>query len=175
MKLRHTITLLFVIGSCIASAQTHSVTNVSAHAKRPNLYDESADGAKQIADALETATKEHKHVLLMFGANSCGHCHLLHAFFERDKKVADFLKSNYLVVMIDVNTNPPNTGKIENWHNGLLLKNDSPIYKGVPFVVILDATGNLLTTQNTGNWGEIVGEGYSHDKVMATLKERAPK
>jgi thioredoxin-related protein len=177
MKIQHIILLLFFIGSCIANAQTNSTPNVAGHAKRPNIYDESADGSKQIAEALETATKEHKHVLLMFGANDCGHCHLLHAFFETDKKIAEVLKSKYLVVMIDVQTNTPNTGKIENWHNGLLLIKYSPVYKGVPFVVILDANGKLLTTQDAGNWGEVPCEGddYSHDKGMAFLKEWAPK
>src|SRR5437868_6799953 len=102
----------------------------------------------------------------MFGANDCGHCHLLHAFFETDKKIAEVLKSKYLVVMIDVQTNTPNTGKIEDWHNGLLLLKYSPVYKGVPFVVILDANGKLLTTRDGGKWGVVDDEGdedYSHD------------
>ena len=174
VKLQHILPLSFVIGSCIASAQTNSTPNIAVHAKRPNIYDESADGAKQIAESVERATKEHKHILLMFGANNCGHCHSLHAFFETDKNIADVLKRNYLVVMIDVKTDTPNTGKIENWHNGLLLKKYSPVYQGVPFIVILDAIGKQLTTQDTGNWsGE--DDQYSHDIVMAFLKERPPQ
>ena len=49
---------------------------------RPAIYDEKADGAKQIADALVVAKKENKRVLLQFGANWCGWCHRLHGLFQ---------------------------------------------------------------------------------------------
>src|ERR1044071_2214981 len=62
---------------------------------RPPIYDTKADGAKQIADALATAKREHKRVLLQFGANWCGWCHKLHALFQGDKNIAAFLISNY--------------------------------------------------------------------------------
>src|ERR1019366_6508606 len=103
MKIQHIIPLLIFVGSCIAGAQTNPSTNLTVHAKRPPIYDESADGAKQITSALYTATKEHKRVLLMFGANWCGWCHKLHTLFETDQTISDLLKANFVVVMIDVN------------------------------------------------------------------------
>jgi thioredoxin-related protein len=178
MKIQHIIPLLFFAGCSIVGAQAVSTTNATLNVKRPSLYDESADGSKQIAEALATATKEHKHVLLIFGANNCGWCHRLHTFFETDKNVADVLKSDYVVALIDMKTDwhTPNTGKIEDWHNGLLLIKYSPVYQGVPFIVVLDADGKPLTTQDTGNTGKLEeGDHYSHDKVMAFLKEWAPK
>ena len=72
MKIQHIIPLLFFAGCSIVGAQAISTTNATLNATQPSLYDESADGSKQIAEALETATKEHKHVLLIFGANNCG-------------------------------------------------------------------------------------------------------
>src|SRR3972149_5301187 len=52
---------------------------------RPPIYDTKANGAKQVADAMATAKREHKHVLLQFGANWCGWCHKLHKLFETER------------------------------------------------------------------------------------------
>ena len=163
MKMRYIIPLLFFAGYCIASAQTNSTTNATVHIQRPPIYDESADGSKQIAAALDTATKEHKRVLLMFGANWCGWCHKLHTLFETDKSIADELKSNYVVAMIDMN----------NGHNGDLYHKYEGSYGGVPFLVVLDADGKYLLTQHTAVLEE--GDHHSPQKVLAFLKEWAPK
>ena len=61
--------------------------SAEASANHPAIYDEKADGAKQIADALAVATNEHKRVLLQFGANWCGWCHKLHKLFETDADI----------------------------------------------------------------------------------------
>jgi len=173
MKIRLIIPLLFFAGCSIVSAQMNPATNVTLHATRPIIYDESADGSKQIAEALATATKEHKRVFLIFGANNCGWCHILHNFFQTDTNAAAVLHHEFVVAMIDVKTDT--SGKIENWHNGFLLKKYSPIYQGVPFIVILDADGKQLTTEDSGNTGKLEeGDHYSHDKVMTYLKEWAP-
>ena len=58
-----------------------------AKASRPPIYDEKADGAKQIADALAVAKKENKRVLLQFGANWCGWCHKLHKLCQSDANI----------------------------------------------------------------------------------------
>src|SRR4051794_36477725 len=69
---------------------------------RPAIYDEHADGAKQIGDAVGQAKKENKRVLVQFGANWCGWCHKLHGLFQTDAAVAKKLKTDYVVVMVDV-------------------------------------------------------------------------
>ena len=63
--------------------------------KQAAIFDESADGSKQIADALVVAKKDGKHVLLDFGANWCIWCHRLHNLFESDTTIAAELKGNY--------------------------------------------------------------------------------
>jgi thioredoxin-related protein len=163
-----------VVSQEFSRGQSNLTANATVNSKQPSLYDESADGSKQIAEALSTATAEHKHVLLMFGANNCGWCHRLHSFFQTDTNVASELSSSFVVVMVDMKPDGPD--KIENWHNGYLLKKYSPVYQGVPFVVVLDADGKQLTTQDDGVTGRLVeGKNYSHDKVMAFLKKWAPK
>ncbi len=140
------------------------VSAEAAKPGRPKIYDESLDGAKQIAAALVTAKKEDKRVLLQFGANWCGWCHLLDELFESDKEIAAKLKSDYVVVLIDVNKDH-NKNINENYGN--------PMRYGLPVIVVLDADGKPLTTQDTGK----LEDGKRHDpaKVMAFLKAWAPK
>src|SRR5688500_7764224 len=102
MKLRIIVHLFFLI---VVGFQTQLALAEAPKGEKPKLYDESADGTKQIVDALVTAKKENKRVLLQFGANWCGWCHKLHHTFETDKAVAAVLKANYVVVLIDVNKN----------------------------------------------------------------------
>src|ERR1700734_1946040 len=93
------IYLLLMLAVAPAGVYAHD----SHRSISPNIYDESANGAKQISDALLIAKKEHKHILLDFGANWCIWCHRLHTLFETNKEVAEELKSAYVVVMIDTN------------------------------------------------------------------------
>jgi thioredoxin-related protein len=164
MKIPSFIPLLLFVGICIVSTQTNSATNVTAHVKPPPIYDESADGAKQIAVALETATNEHKRVLLMFGANWCGWCHKLHALFESDQNISAVLKAHFVVVMVDVNKG----------HNSTVdATYGNPTKHGLPVIVVLDADGKQLTTEDTGLLEE--GNHHSPQKVLAFLKEWTPK
>ncbi len=101
-------------------------------------------------------------MLLMFGANWCGWCHKLHTLFGTDKDIAEVLKSDYLVLMIDVN----------NGHNSDLVHKYAAGSSGIPFLVVLDADGKYLLTQHTAVLEE--GDHHSPQKVMAFLKKWAP-
>jgi thioredoxin-related protein len=131
---------------------------------RPSIYNESADGSKQVEKALAAAKKEHKNVLIQFGANWCGWCHRLHKLFETDQAIAEMLKNNYVVVMIDVN---------EGHNEAVDKKYGHPTEHGLPVIVVLDSEGKQLTTQDTGKLEE--GDHHDPKKVMAFLKEWAPK
>ena len=135
---------------------------------RPTIYDTKADGATQIATALATAKRAHKHVLLQFGANWCGWCHKLHTLFQTDKEIAAFLKSNYVLVLVDVDKvdgKPHNAATNEKYGD--------PCRLGLPSLVVLDADGKQLTTQDSGK----LEKGDHHDPalVMKFLKEWAAK
>ncbi len=127
---------------------------------RPPVYDESANGSKQISDALVIGKKEGKRVLLQFGANWCGWCLMLHKLFETNKDIAQELKSDYVVVMIDVN---------QSHNKDVDAKYGHPTRYGLPVIVILDTDGKQLTTKNTSELEE--GDHHNPDKVMALLKE----
>src|SRR5262245_59082180 len=96
-KLNALVLSLAVLVSALPSAQADPKP-----AGSKDIYDTRADGVKQVADALATAKRVNKHVLLQFGANWCGWCHKLHKLFETDKDIAAYLGDNYVLVLMDV-------------------------------------------------------------------------
>jgi thiol:disulfide interchange protein len=135
-------------------------SDAPAKSSRPAIYDEKADGAKQIADALAVAKKENKRVLLQFGANWCGWCHKLHKLFESDAPIAAKLKQDYVVVLVDVN---------KGHNDGISKRYGNPTRLGLPVIVVLDADGKALTTQDTGKLEQ--GDHHDPGKVLAFLNE----
>jgi thiol:disulfide interchange protein len=134
----------------------------SAKANLPAIYDETADGAKQIADALAVAKKENKRVMLQFGANWCGWCHKLHKLCQSDAAIAAKLKESFVVVLVDVNKT----------HNSDINKRyGNPMRFGLPAIVILDADGKVLTTQDSGKLED--GDHHDPKKVLAFLNDWA--
>src|SRR5687767_6736775 len=104
------------------------------------LYDTNANGNEQITAALAKAQKEDKNVLLKFGANWCGWCHLLSDHFKANPDVAKLLNENYVLVLIDV----------DKGHNSDVVKKyGEPTQHGLPVLVVLDKNGKQLHTQDT--------------------------
>jgi thioredoxin-related protein len=109
------------------------------------------------------AHKDGKRILLQFGANWCSWCHKLHTLCQTDPEIAARLKTNFVVVLIDVNKE----------HNKAVdAKYGHPISHGIPAIVILDADGTQLTIKDSGELEE--GDHHSPVKVMAFLKEWSP-
>jgi len=128
------------------------------------IYDESADGAAQVAAALARAKAEHKRVLLDFGANWCVWCHMLHAFLSSDPPVKAVLAEHYLVVLVDVN---------KEHNSATVQKYGFPTDLGLPVVLVLNADGQPLVTQgNDGFVNADTGE-YESARVLAFLKKWA--
>jgi len=130
----------------------------------PKIYDESANGERQISDALGLAKSEHKNVLLQFGANWCVWCLKLHAFFDSNKTVSETLENNYIPVLIDLS---------ESHNQDLPSRYAAKNGFGLPFIVILGVDGMYLTTKNTEELED--GDHYSPEKVLAFLMEWTPK
>ena len=104
-------------------------------------YDKRADAHKDIATALLRARADDKLVLLDFGANWCLDCIVLSRLFD-DKTVRPFLDDNFHVVQIDVG----------NWDRNLDVSRQygSPIDSGIPAVVILAGSGDVLASTKNG-------------------------
>jgi thiol:disulfide interchange protein len=154
--LRAAALLILVLGPAALSEDTTVKT------PRPVIYDEGADGEKQITEALSLARKENKKVLLQFGANWCGWCHKLHQLCESDTAIAAKLKADYLVVLVDVNKG----------HNGdINRKYGNPTRFGLPAIVVLDSDGRALITQDTGELE--AGDHHDPTKLLAFLNKWA--
>jgi len=136
-------------------------------APKPGIYDSSADGTRQVSDALATAQQTGKTVLVQFGGDWCVPCIQLHRFCETNSAVNAALKSHY--VKIDVEFNDRNKPLLINYHATTL---------GIPILVVLDSDGKRLSTVDTdsllqGTNGS--SNDYSSDKVLALLARWTPE
>ena len=66
-------------------------------ASTTQVYSDTADAKAEIRQALATATREHKRVLLDFGGNWCGDCQVLHIYLH-DPGNASLLQNNFVLV-----------------------------------------------------------------------------
>lgn len=131
-----------------------------AHAERKAIYNPDADARADIQAAVAKAAKENKRVLIQWGANWCGWCHLLHQFFEEDAEAKSILAASYIVVLVDTDKNKD------------LLEEMAVEPRGIPYITILDATGKKLVDQDTGALE--TGSRHDPEKVNPFLKKWQP-
>ena len=81
---------ILAMGAVVSIAQEPTKTQgekpASKAAKRPSIYDKSADAKVQVAKASERAKHDDKRILLMFGGDWCGWCHKLHGLFKSNRE-----------------------------------------------------------------------------------------
>ena len=110
---------------------------------KKNIYPAAADAHADIKKAIEKAEKEHKRVLVVFGADWCYDCHVLDLAFERDD-IAPLVEKNYEVVHVDVGEGDRN--------QDLMKEYEVPMERGIPALAVLDSTGKLLFSQKNGEF-----------------------
>ena len=153
------IIVILLCGNLTAALQTKSA--------RPDIYDPELDVKAAIKSSLEQAGAENKHLLLMFGGNWCGWCHLLHGLFETNQTVKSFLKSKYILILVDIGESA------DKPLNRDLVKLYRTEGFGYPSLVVLDQNGRLLVSQSTGVLEQ--GRGHDPERVLGFLKAQAPK
>jgi thioredoxin 1 len=107
------------------------------------IYAPGLDAHEEIKQAIATAAKQHKNVLIVFGANWCYDCHVLDLAFHRPD-LTTVLQHNYEVVHIDVGQGDKNQDIMEQYH--------VPMKKGIPALAVLDSHGKLLYSQQGGEF-----------------------
>jgi len=132
-----------------------------------DVFDCTADGSAQIDAALTQARSEGKHVLVTLGANWDPWSRRLRATFLDNPQINRLLAADYVLVLVDVNIR-----KSEKRNSGLNAKYGNPIQHGLPSLVVLDADGRTLTTQETGNF-ELKGQ-HDPQRLVAFLRKWAP-
>ena len=162
MKQNITLTLIIGLLSLSLSAQ-----------QAVKIYNPDADAKKDVASAVAKASAEGKHVFLQIGGNWCPWCVRFHKMVAENLKLDSLVKANYEVVEVNFSK--------ENDNHELLATLGYPQRFGFPVFVILDGTGKVLHTQDSGYLEQ--DKGYSQEKVerlflnwsALTMKEAAAK
>ncbi len=127
------------------------------------IYAPGLDAHEEIKQALAHAVKEHKNVLIVFGANWCYDCHVLDLAFHRPD-LAGILQRNYEVVHVDVGEGDKNQDIMQEYH--------VPMKKGIPALAVLDSKGKLLYSQQGGEFEK--ARSLAPEDLMAFLKKWKP-
>jgi len=139
-----------------------------AKLKQPTELNEkiypTGDARAQIQTALTGASKAHKNILLVFGADWCYDCHVLEKAFHRPD-VAAVLNPNFQVVDIDIGNGNKNLD--------IAAQYQVPLNRGVPAIAILDWKGNLLFSQKNGEWER--ARALGPEDLLALLKQWKPQ
>ena len=135
---------------------------------KPNtsLYPPPEDAQKEIDAALAAAAKDHKRVMLVFGANWCYDCHVLDATFH-SKQFAPTVAANYHVVHINVGDEGDQNLDLAE-HYGVPLKG----HVRVPSLAVLDPGGKVVYAQKNGEFDDSVK--LAPADIAAFLKKWAP-
>jgi thioredoxin 1 len=150
------------------SALTPSPTFRLPEPAKPNtaLYPPPEDAQKEIDTALAAAAKDHKRVILVFGANWCYDCHVLDTTF-RSKAFAPMVGANYHVVHINVGDDgDKNLDLAEKF--GVPLKG----HVRIPSLAVLDSGGKVVYSQKNGEFDDSVK--LAPADISAFLKKWAP-
>jgi hypothetical protein len=127
----------------VAVQRTNTAHLMQPANKDKNIYPADANARAEIKEAEEEAAKEHKRVLLVFGANWCYDCHVLDLAFHRPDFAS--VMAGYQVVHVDIGPD----GK----KNADLAKQfQVPLDKGVPALAVADSEGKVLVSQKNGEF-----------------------
>ena len=129
---------LLLLSSLALGQESQRFTSDQVSSKLRELYPDNADAKKEIDEALAAAAKDHKRVLLVFGANWCFDCFALDYRFHQ-AGIQPIVDKNYHVVHVDIGRNDKN--------QDLVKKYNVPVEaKGIPSLAVLDSKGRTLYT-----------------------------
>jgi len=119
-----------------------AVLLLGGHALATSLpYDERADAALELRQALLAARASQRPVLLIFGANWCPDCRALDAALQLPATAA-LLAREFVVVKVDVGNFDRNLALAARYGN--------PIKKGIPAAAVLSPDDQLLYATRAG-------------------------
>ena len=108
-----------------------------------DIYPDPAQAKPDLAAALKQAAANHKRVIVDFGGNWCGDCHVLDMYLHNAEN-RPILDANYVLVHVNVGHYDANLDLANRY--GI------PLEKGVPALVVLSDTGRVLYSQKSGEF-----------------------
>ncbi|HKD85354.1 MAG TPA: thioredoxin family protein [Terriglobales bacterium] len=148
----------------LVAAQRTEPTRLEQPASTDKVIYPTRDAHTEIKEALALAAKQHKNVLVVFGADWCYDCHVLDLAFHRTD-LAGVLNRNYEVVHIDVGEGDKNQDIMEQYH--------VPMKKGIPAIAVLNSSGKLLYSQQGGEFEK--ARSLAPEDVLAFLNKWKPQ
>jgi thioredoxin-related protein len=118
--------------------------------------------------ALSEAAASEKHVLVKFEASWCGWCHRM-AKQIKDPSVASYFNENYVMLPIVVFENGDKVS-LENPGSRELVTKYKGEQAGLPFWVILDSSGNVVT-DSFNKKGQNLGCPASKEEVAVFIEK----
>lgn len=154
--------IIVLVAICLIAFTTNAQTQ--ARKEFGTIYNPEANAREDINQAIATAKKEHKNVLLQIGGNWCIWCIRFHNLVQRTDSLKALMDNNYITV--HVNYEKKNAG------DALWKELGYPQRFGFPVFVVLDENGNRVHTQNSAYLEE--ADGHSAKKVAAFLQDWTP-
>jgi thioredoxin-related protein len=140
-------------------------TSIKAQSKEyiaVHTYDPARDAEQDIRAAVAEAARTGKRVLVEVGGEWCIWCHHMDDFFENNPDLLTFREKNFIMVKVNFSDENKNEAVLSHY----------PVVNGYPHIFVLDGSGKLLHSQDTGKLEE--GKSYNLTKFMDFLKEWAP-
>ena len=132
---------------------------------KKDLYPANADAHAEIKEAEEKAARQHKRILLVFGANWCFDCHVLDLAFQRPD-LSPILAASYEVVHVDL-------GPEEEKNADLVREYQIPLNKGIPALAVAESDGKLVVSQKNGEFED--ARGLTPEALMEFLNKWKPQ
>lgn len=146
----------------VASGNTPAAADIAAVAGLSASFDPLRDPAKDLETAKVEAQRGGKRILLDVGGEWCSWCHILDKLVEEDGEIRSFRDANFVWMKVNYSEENENKAFLAAY----------PEIKGYPHLYVLDAGGELLHSQFTGDLEK--GKGYDRAKFFAFLKQWAP-
>jgi len=112
-----------------------------ASAAADSPYNEAADAKLDIRQALTRAATNNTAIIVVFGANWCGDCQMLHTAMTSGAS-APLLSRDFQIVKVDVGHFDKNLDVAKSY--------GVPLEKGIPAVVIISAKNKVLYLTREG-------------------------
>ncbi len=129
-----------------------------------NLYPGGVDARAEIKEAEEKSAKEHKRILLVFGANWCYDCHVLDLAFHRPDFAS--VMAGYEVVHVDIGDDGKKNGDVAK-------EFQVPLDKGVPALAVVGGDGKLIVSEKNGEFEN--ARAMTPEAVLAFLNKWKPE
>ena len=111
---------------------------------KKDIYPANVDAHAEIKEAEAAAAKEHKRLLLVFGANWCFDCHVLDLAFH-GPDLAPIIAKSYEVVHVDIGPDGKKNADVAKQF-------DVSLDKGVPTLAVADPDGKVVVSEKNGEF-----------------------